>query len=170
MNNLLKKAENVKLLILDVDGVLTDGKIYYTNTGDELKAFDIQDGLGLKLLLDAGVEIAIITGRSSKIVEQRMQELGIKHYYQGEKNKIIRYEELKKVLHLSDNDIAMVGDDLLDLPLIQKAGFGITVANAVSGMTNYADWQTAKSGGNGAVREICELILTAQNKWPRFNA
>lgn len=170
MNNLLKKAEKVKLLILDVDGVLTDGKIYYTNNGDELKAFDIQDGLGLKLLLDAGVEIAIITGRSSKIVEQRMQELGIKHYYQGEKNKIIRYEELKKVLHLSDNDIAMVGDDLLDLPLIQRAGFGITVANAVSGMTNYADWQTAKSGGNGAVREICELILTAQNKWPRFNA
>lgn len=170
MNNLLNKAENIKLLILDVDGVLTDGKIYYTNNGDEIKAFHIQDGLGLRMLIDAGIEIAIITGRTSKIVEHRMQELGVKYCYQGEQKKLIPYEELKKSLGIEDNEIAMVGDDLLDLPLIQKAGLGITVANAASGMTNYADWQTEKSGGNGAVREICELILTAQNKWPKFDA
>ena len=170
MSNLLNKAEKIKLIIFDVDGVFTDGKIYYTNNGDEIKAFDIQDGLGIKMLLNAGVEIAIITGRNSKIVERRMQELGVRYCYQGEKNKLIRYEELKNILNLDDNEIAMVGDDLLDLPIIQKAGFGITVANAASGMTNYADWQTVKSGGHGAVREICELILTAQNKWPQFDA
>lgn len=166
MNNLLNKAALIKCLILDVDGVLTNGQIHYTNTGDEIKSFHVHDGLGMKMLRNANIEIGIITSRQSEILTRRMNELGIKYVYQGAKEKLTAYEEIKTTLNLTDQQIAMVGDDLPDIPLLKKVGLSITVANAASGMTNYTDWQTAKSGGFGAVREVCEFILTSQNAWP----
>lgn len=167
MNTLFSKAIIIKCVILDVDGVLTDGQIHYTNNGDEIKSFHVHDGLGIKMLLNANVEVAVITSRESAIITRRMNELGVKHVYQSAKNKLIAYENLKERLNLSDEQIAMVGDDLPDVPILNKVGLRITVANAASGMTNHTDWQTAKSGGHGAVREICEFILTAQNAWPK---
>ena len=166
MMHLFKKAALIKCLILDVDGVLTNGQIHYTNNGDEIKSFHVHDGLGMKMLLNANIDIAIITSRQSTILTRRMDELGVKHVYQGAKEKLKAYEELKSKLNLNDEQIAMAGDDLPDVPLLKKVGLSITVANAASGMTTHTDWQTVKSGGHGAVREICELILTAQNLWP----
>ncbi len=166
MINLFKKASKIKCLIVDVDGVLTNGQIHYTNNGDEIKSFHVHDGLGMKMLLNANIEIAVITSRQSEILTRRMNELGVKHVYQGAKEKISAYENLKAKLNLEDEEMAMVGDDLPDVPLFKKVGLSITVANAASGITNHTDWQTLKSGGHGAVREICEFILTAQNAWP----
>lgn len=159
----IKKAKQIKLAIFDVDGVLTDGKIYFTNEGSEYKAFHSHDGMGIKMLLKAGIEVAIITARRSNIVERRMDELGVKHLYQGQEDKLSAYENLKKHLSLTDIAIAYTGDDVNDIGPIKCCGLGIAVANATSRVQKYADWQTALSGGSGAVREVCEFILAAQN-------
>lgn len=160
----LQKARDIKLLVLDVDGVLTDGRLWYGNTGEEFKAFNIQDGLGIKLLLGSGVDTAIITGRSSALVARRALELGIRHVVQGREDKLVALEALRATLNLGLEEIAYVGDDLPDLSAIRAAGLGVAVANAVAVVAAQADYKTARNGGEGAVREVCELILQAQGK------
>ena len=159
-----KAAQKVKLLLLDVDGVLTDGRLYYGNDGEELKAFDIQDGLGIKLLQNAGIKVGIITGRSSVLVERRAKELGIDHLIQGREDKLTALNELLEKITFDLEEIAFVGDDLPDLAIIRRVGLGITPANGNHLIASQALWQTKKSGGNGAVREVAELILSAQSK------
>ena len=159
-----KAAQKVKLVLLDVDGVLTDGRLYYGNAGEELKAFDIQDGLGIKLLQNAGIKVGIITGRSSVLVERRAKELGIDHLIQGREDKLTALNELLEKITFEFEEIAFVGDDLPDLAIIRRVGLGITPANGNHLIASQALWQTKKSGGNGAVREVAELILSAQGK------
>ncbi|MFT7404206.1 MAG: 3-deoxy-D-manno-octulosonate 8-phosphate phosphatase (KDO 8-P phosphatase) [Zhongshania sp.] len=164
MQSVIEKAKSIKLLVMDVDGVLTDGSLYFGNSGEEIKGFSILDGLGIKLLRDAGIKPAIITGRSSELLKRRAAELKIDLIYQGREDKLVALEELRKDLGLSFDEIAYVGDDLPDLSAIRQAGLGITVANGHYYVARYADWQTKAAGGSGAVREICELILKAQGK------
>lgn len=158
-----EKASKIKLAIFDVDGVLTDGKIYFTEDGSEYKAFHSHDGMGMKMLLRSNIDIAIITARNSKLVAKRMSELGVKYVYQGQENKLLAYEALKEKLNLNDDEIAYTGDDLNDLGLIRRSGLGIAVANASPIVHAHANWCTTRSGGAGAVREVCEFILAAQN-------
>lgn len=157
-------AKHIKLLILDVDGVLTDGRLYYSDNGIEMKTFHVQDGQGLKMLQENGISVAIITSRKSSIIDRRMAELGIDHYIQGQKNKTEAYETLLEKFESTDETTAYVGDDLVDLPLIRRAGLGIVVANANPLVAECADWQTESRGGEGAVREICDMLLTVQGK------
>ena len=163
-SNVLKSAQKIKLLLLDVDGVLTDGKLYYGNSGEELKAFDIQDGLGIKLLQSAGIKVGIITGRSSDLVKRRAKELSIDPVIQGREDKLTALNELLKDMNFNLEEIAFVGDDLPDLAVVRRVGLGITPANGNHILASQALWQTKKSGGNGAVREVAELILIAQGK------
>lgn len=163
--DILSAAKNIKLLLLDVDGVLTDGKLYYGNSGEELKAFNIQDGLGIKLLQQAGIQVGIITGRVSALLQRRADELGISPVIQGREDKLTALRELLQGMNLGLNEIAFMGDDLPDLSVINTVGLGITVANASSTLTTEAAWQTRRSGGDGAVREAAEMILRAQNKF-----
>ena len=155
-------ASHIKLLICDVDGVLTKGEVFLDNTNIELKSFNIKDGLGIRLLQEAGVEIAIITGRQSEIVNRRMSELGVKYIFQGKKDKIASYESLLSQLDLQPNQIAYVGDDLPDLPLIRRSALGIAVADAHWSVLEKADWVTFNDGGNGAVRDVADLILDSK--------
>ena len=164
MQSVIEKARNVRLLAMDVDGVLTDGSLLFGNSGEEMKAFSILDGLGIKLLRDAGIRPAIITGRTSELLLRRARELSIELIYQGREDKGTALEELRSDLDLRYDEIAYVGDDLPDLAAIRAAGLGITVANGHHFVARHADWQTRASGGSGAVREIAELILMAQGK------
>ena len=165
MSDLIQKAKKIKCLICDVDGVLTDGTLYFDAAGNELKAFQVLDGVGLKLLMYAGIEVAVITGSSTAIIDHRMQQLKIQHYFKGQVNKQHAYQTLKTRLNLDDEAFAYVGDDLPDLPIIRQVGLGIAVANAVDQVKASATWQTTKSGGHGGVREVCDFILHAQNKF-----
>jgi len=158
-------AQKIRLLVLDVDGVLTDGSIYYSNSGDELKAFNIQDGLGIKLLQGAGIEVAIITGRSSNLLSRRTDELGINQVIQGREDKLTALEELLAANPYALDEIAYIGDDLPDLAVIRRVGLGMTVANASTTVAEHAHWQSSRDGGRGAVREAAEFILKAQNKF-----
>ncbi len=151
---------NIKLLILDVDGVLTDGSLYYLPSGEEIRVFNVLDGLGIKRLLNAGIEIAIISGRDAPASRVRFAELGISRLYLSKATKIDSYEELKAELNLDDQEIIYVGDDLPDLPVMQQVGFSCAVSNAQPEIKKVADYVTQRSGGRGAVREVCELILT----------
>lgn len=160
----IQKAKQIKAAFFDVDGVLTDGKIYFSDNGTEYKAFHSHDGMGIKMLLRAKIEIAIITARRSELVTRRMAELGVKHVYQGQEDKVQTYELLKQELNLQDQDIAYTGDDLNDLGPIRRCGLGIAVANASPLIIQYADWCTTRHGGSGAVREVCEFILSAQDQ------
>jgi 3-deoxy-D-manno-octulosonate 8-phosphate phosphatase (KDO 8-P phosphatase) len=165
MTTVLERAAKIKLLICDVDGVLTDGRIYLTDFGEEkeLKVLHIHDGLGLKLLLNAGIEVAIISGRKSNLLPQRLEKiLGIKYLYLGYEDKLPVLKELLTKLSLSPEQVAHIGDDLPDLPLIHSVGLGIAVANAMPVVKQSAHWMTQANGGCGAVREVCELILNAQ--------
>ncbi len=161
---LLIKARAIKLLICDVDGVLSDGKIYYSNQGEELKGFNAKDGLGIKQLLHNEVQVAIITGRQSTIVKNRAKELGINLVYQGNSNKQVAYEAILDKLNMTKEQVAHIGDDLPDLPLMKQSGLGLSVADAHFFVKQHADWVTNASGGKGAVREISDLLLTAQGK------
>lgn len=155
----------IKLLLLDVDGVMTDGRIIYGNDGEEVKAFDVKDGHGLKLIQRAGIKVGIITGRQSRIVEKRAAELGIDIVYQGAKVKLEPFQEILEKLSLSPEEIAYVGDDVVDLPVMRKVGFAATVADAVEDVKPYADMVTTRCGGRGAVREICDFILKESGRW-----
>lgn len=154
------KTLDIKLLILDVDGVLTDGKLYLADNGIETKTFHVRDGLGLKLLLNNQIEVAIISGRKSQATLNRMQELGVKHLYFNVENKNIPFNELKQLLNLKNENIACVGDDIPDISIMQQVGFSIAVADAVPKVLAIADYTVKSNGGNGAVREACDLILT----------
>lgn len=159
------RAKSIRLLALDVDGVLTDGSLYFGADGESLKAFNSLDGHGLKMLQGSGVTLAIITGRTSDIVARRANELGIDIVVQGREDKLTALQEVAKTLSLSLDQVAYAGDDLPDLSAIMAAGLGIAVANAASGVAAGADYLTTASGGAGAVREICEFILAAQGNW-----
>lgn len=164
MNELLEKAKKVKCLICDVDGVLSDGLLYLDNHGNELKSFHVQDGMGLKLLMAAGIQVAIITTARNEVIDHRMNQLGVVHYFKGQVDKRAAYQKLKEKLGFRDEQFAYIGDDLPDLPLIKQVGLGVAVANAVRQVKEFADWQTEQRGGQGGVRELCDLILDAQNK------
>ena len=155
-------AISIKLLLLDVDGVLSDGRITYSSEQQELKSFHIHDGLGIKLLQSAGIQVGIITGRNSPMVERRAKELGITLLVQGREDKIVAMQSVQQQLGLANNEVAYMGDDLPDLAAILHAGLGIAPANAVVIVRQSADLVTATSGGNGAVREACEFILAAK--------
>lgn len=159
---------NIRLLVLDVDGVLTDGKLYFSETGEALKAFNTLDGHGIKMLQQAGVEIAIITGREHPAVLKRASDLGIKHILCGREDKHQALIELLEILPFTNEQTAMMGDDWPDLLAMQKAGFSATVPNAAEAVLDYADWCSTKQGGSGAVREFCEVILKAQNQYEKM--
>lgn len=163
--DIYEKARSIRLLILDVDGVLTSGIIYYGSQGIELKGFHIQDGMGIKLLQKTGVIVAVITAKKSEAVERRLQDLKIEHVYAGNSDKLPAYENLKQKLNLTDNAIAYVGDDLPDLPLLRRANLSITVPKAPDIIQQHVDFITKNKGGKGAVREVCELIMMAQDSY-----
>lgn len=159
------KLAKIKLLLLDVDGVMTDGRIIYDNQGNELKAFDVKDGHGLKMLQRAGIKIGIITGRQSELVAKRAAELGIEILYQKALTKLGPYQEILAAEGLVDEQVAYVGDDVVDLPILRRVGFSATVADAVPEVLPLVDYVTNRSGGRGAVREICDLLLKASGQW-----
>lgn len=156
------RAKKIRLIILDVDGVLTDGSFLIGDDGQQYKAFSTKDGLGLRLLQDSGVEAAIITGRTSKVVAHRAKELGIAHVYQGQKNKREAFNELLKKLNLEKEHVAYVGDDVIDLPVMRHVGLSCAVRDAEHMVKQYAHYITPRDGGKGAVRDVCELIMRAQ--------
>lgn len=162
-----ERAQRLKLMIFDVDGVLTDGTLYYSERGEELKAFNIQDGHGIKLLRQFGVEVALITARSSRAVELRAANLGIARLYQGVEDKRVAYIDLLTKLSLDQDQSGYMGDDFLDLPLITRCGFAATVPAAPEAVKSRAHYVTRAQGGHGAAREVCELILSAQGALER---
>lgn len=161
----MQKAAKIRLLALDVDGVLTDGRLYFAEDGQELKTFDTQDGHGIKILQQSGVICAIITGRNTKLVERRTKNLGITHLLQGREDKLVALRELSAELGIALDNMAYVGDDWPDLPAIRAAGLGVAVANAHNELHTHADYVTRLEGGRGAVREVCDLLLKAQHKY-----
>ena len=162
--DILERAARVRLAVFDVDGVLTDGKLWYGADGRELKAFHVHDGLGLKRLRSNGIEVAIITARLSHVVADRMAELGIAHVYQDQKDKRTCLGQLLHALKLSPGQAAYTGDDLPDLAAMQDVGLAIAVANAHVWVRARAHWRTQLAGGEGAAREVSDLLLAAQGK------
>lgn len=160
----LAKAAAIRLLALDVDGIMSDGKLYFSANGDEIKGFNILDGLGIKQVMAAGIEVAVITGRRSPLTETRIKGLGIRHLLQGREDKKVALLEIAGQLNLESAAIAYMGDDLPDLPALVFAGLGITVPNGHWAVRESADLCTRASGGEGAVREICDLLLMAQGQ------
>jgi 3-deoxy-D-manno-octulosonate 8-phosphate phosphatase (KDO 8-P phosphatase) len=165
MKLVIEKTKSVRLLILDVDGILTDGVIYYGSDGMQRKGFHIHDGLGIKLLQKSGVQVAVISGKKSAGVEARLAELNIEHAYLGNDNKLPLYAELKQKLNLNDEQIAYMGDDLPDLPLLRRVALAITVPQAPEIIKQYCHYITTTHGGAGAVREACEFIMHAQENY-----
>jgi len=163
MQDIIGKAALVKLVIFDVDGVLTDGRLIIGDDGQEYKAFHSRDGHGMKILQQSGVDIAIITGRTSNVVTHRMDSLGIKHVYQGRLEKLPAYQELLQRLAMRDEQVAYVGDDVVDLPIMLRVGLAVAVQDAHPLVKQHAHWHTPEAGGHGAARSVCELIMQAQN-------
>ncbi|MGB3224972.1 MAG: HAD hydrolase family protein [Desulforhopalus sp.] len=159
----LAKAKDIKILLLDVDGVLTDGNLLYSGSGEESKAFNTQDGFGLRLLREAGVEVGVITARKSEVVARRANELKMQYIYQGVRNKNDAFKEIMKVSGLKPYQIAYMGDDWLDLTLLQQVGLAIVPANGVREVKDIAHFITERSGGAGAVRDACDLIIESKN-------
>lgn len=164
---LLGRIGRIRLLILDVDGVLTDGRLYLGDNGVEYKTFFSRDGLGMKLLRAAGLEIAIISGRDSSLVKERMAALGVPHVHLGEERKLPVYERLLRELDLGDPEVAYMGDDVVDLPVMERVGLALSVADADPVVRAASHWCSQYPGGRGAVREACELILKTTKRWPR---
>ena len=160
------KAARIKLLILDVDGVMTDGRIMLNDRGEEIKSFNVKDGQGLRILMRSGVDVVLITGRMSKAVEYRARDLGIRELYQGVEDKEALCIELLEARRLDKEQVCCIGDDLPDIPMFKHAGLSIAVADAAVEVHDAACHVTKKGGGKGAVREVCELILKAQDSWP----
>ncbi len=162
MQQILARAAKIRLIVFDVDGVLTDGGLILGGDGQEYKSFNTKDGLGMKMLQSSGIEIAVITARSSRVVAIRMESLGIKHLYQGQEKKLPAMEKLQSELGLDSSEIAYVGDDVVDLPIMRRVGLAIAVQDAHWLVKQHAHWQTDMAGGRGAAREACELIMRAQ--------
>jgi 3-deoxy-D-manno-octulosonate 8-phosphate phosphatase (KDO 8-P phosphatase) len=162
MDALLEKARRIRLLVLDVDGVLTDGRLYFTADGEQLKVFDVRDGYGLVALQRAGVAVAIISGRESDAVRRRAAELGITRVNQGVQDKAARLDSLLEELAVEPREVACIGDDVPDLPMLRRAGLAIAVADAHPLVQAETHWTTSQPGGRGAVREACDLLLSAR--------
>jgi 3-deoxy-D-manno-octulosonate 8-phosphate phosphatase (KDO 8-P phosphatase) len=162
--DILARAAKIRVAVFDVDGTLTDGRLWYGEDGRETKVFHVHDGLGLKRLMQNGITVAIISARISHPVALRAEELGIEHVYQAQDDKAACLAELLDALHLTPEQAAFVGDDLPDLPPLRVVGLAVAVANAHPVVAEQVHWQTSKSGGFGAAREVCDLILHAQGK------
>jgi 3-deoxy-D-manno-octulosonate 8-phosphate phosphatase (KDO 8-P phosphatase) len=156
------RAKRIKLVVLDVDGVMTDGSLYLCDDGQEYKAFNTQDGLGMKLLKASGVELAIITGRTSKVVVKRAESTGVAHFFQGVEDKLEAFLHLAQELGIDHSECAFVGDDVVDLPPMRRSGLAVTVPAAPALVKQHAHYVTEHEGGRGAVRELVELIMRAQ--------
>ena len=165
-----KKAASVKLLLLDVDGVLTDGRIIIDDRGVETKQFDVRDGQGISLLMRSGIEVGFITGRSSRVVDHRARDLGVRLVYQGISDKLGCYDQIKIQLDLRDQQIAFIGDDMVDLPVMLRVGLALSVSDGWPELSRAVDYITAAPGGRGAVREVAELLLKSQGKWPKLTS
>ncbi len=167
-STVLEKAKNIRLLIMDVDGVLTDGRLHFSSNGEEIKAFSSVDGLGLVAIQRFGIELAIITGRSSTVLESRAKQLGIKHLYQGQDNKLIAFNELLEQLQLNRQEVAYIGNDWNDLSILSLVGVSASPCDAEDEVKNRVNWISKKNGGNGAVRDFCHLIMQAQGSYQRW--
>jgi 3-deoxy-D-manno-octulosonate 8-phosphate phosphatase (KDO 8-P phosphatase) len=164
MQDILEKAAQIRLLIFDVDGVLTDGGLYFDEAGRENKVFHSRDGHGIKMLQGAGVEVAVISGRRTEAVTHRMAGLGVHHVYQGQQDKLPPFYELLQRLNVTPEQTAYVGDDVVDLPIMLRVGLAVAVQDAHPLVIQHAHWHTPHTGGRGAARDVCELILEAQGK------
>lgn len=160
----LENLADVRLVAFDVDGVFTDGRFYLSDAGIESKAFNTQDGFGVRLLLNAGINVAVISGRQSPAVLRRMQELGVPHVIEGCKDKVAALDEIRSKIGLTRQQCAFVGDDIPDLPLLRHVGVSVAVANAVESVRAQCDFLTTARGGFGAVREVCDLLLSVQDE------
>ncbi|MCX5686283.1 MAG: HAD-IIIA family hydrolase [Candidatus Omnitrophica bacterium] len=163
--DILGRAERVKLVILDIDGVMTDGRIIYSIYGDELKFFDVQDGFGITLLHRAGIKTVIITAKKSRIVKLRARDMKVAKAYQGYIDKLIAFNKILKRFRVKPEEICFIGDDIIDISVLRRVGFAVAVPNAMDEVKAASHYTTSKMGGRGAVREICDLILKSQNKW-----
>lgn len=168
--DIIKKILPLKILILDVDGVMTDGRIIYDDAAKETKVFDVKDGHGIKLIMRAGIDVAIITARESEVVLHRAKNLGIEMVYQKAMDKVAAFEDILKKRLLSSHEAAYIGDELVDIPLLRRVGFAVAVKDAVEDVKKYVDYITVKNGGYGAIREVCELVLKTQDKWDEVTA
>lgn len=164
-DKLIQKAAKIKLLILDVDGVLTDNRLYYSNDGNELKTFYTRDGHGMVMLRKSGVQMAIITGRQSELVAKRAKDLKIDHLYQGVPDKLPSFQALMSEIGISNEEVAYIGDDILDLPILMRVGLSITPSDGEDEVKSRVDYVSPHKGGNGVVREICEMIMKSQDTW-----
>jgi 3-deoxy-D-manno-octulosonate 8-phosphate phosphatase (KDO 8-P phosphatase) len=162
MSDILEKAARIRLVVFDVDGVLTDGSLFVGDDGQEYKAFHSRDGHGIKMLMSHGVEVAVITGRTSQVVVHRMKNLGITHVYQGKLEKLPAYQELIQTLGISEEQTAYVGDDVVDLPVMCRVGLAIAVQDPHPLVCRHSHWQTPSPGGRGAARDVCELLMEAK--------
>ena len=160
-----ERLKKIKLLILDVDGVLTDGRIIFDSNGVESKFFNVKDGHGIKMLQRSGIEVGIISGRESQVVYNRAVELGIGQVYQKSLDKLVPYRQMLEATGLTDEQVAFMGDDVIDIPLLKRVGFAAAPADAVSEVFPFAHFVSKNRGGWGAVREVCDLILKAQSTW-----
>lgn len=160
----------IKLLILDVDGVMTDGRIIFDSNGIESKFFNVKDGHGIKMLQRGGIEVGIISGRESQVVTNRAAELGIRLVYQKSLDKLAPYNKMLAETGLMEEETAFIGDDLIDIPVLKRVGFAAAPADAVTEVLPFVNYVTSKSGGWGAVREVCDMILKAQSKWQELTA
>lgn len=165
-----QRAKKIKMLILDIDGVMTDGRIIYDSKGNELKCFNVLDGMGLALLHQTKIKVALITAKGSRAVLRRARDIGAVEVKQGAIDKIAALRKILKKYRLKEKDICFVGDDLLDIPIMRRVGLAVAVANASFEVRRFAHYQTKKEGGKGAVREVIEIILRSQNKWHQLIA
>jgi len=160
-----EKAKKIKLLIMDVDGVLTDGRIIYANSGDELKFFDVTDGMGLALFSRAGLKSAILTAKKSKIISKRAKDIHIDRVYQSAFKKSEAFRKILDDFKVSPEEVCFIGDDVIDIPVLKRVGLAVSVPNAVPEVKDEAHYITKKKGGHGAVREVIDMILKVQDKW-----
>ncbi len=164
-DDVLARAKKIKLVLFDVDGVLTDGRLYLDNRGEEYKAFNSRDGHGLKMLMRNGVDVGIITGRQSDIVAHRTRELGIKHVRQGAADKLPVYEDMVRELKLSHEQVAFVGDDVVDLPIMLRVGLAVSPQDGHFLVQRHSHWVSRNDGGRGCARDVCELLMLANGSF-----
>lgn len=163
--NIFERLKKIKMLIVDIDGVMTDGRVIYSVYGDELKFFDVQDGMGITLLNKARIKTVIITAKKSRIVKMRARDLKVTKAYQGYHNKLTPFKSLLFWYRIKPEEVCFIGDDLIDIPVLKRVGLAIAVPNAMEEVKKNAHYVTLKWGGRGAVREVCDMILKAQDKW-----
>jgi 3-deoxy-D-manno-octulosonate 8-phosphate phosphatase (KDO 8-P phosphatase) len=163
-----QKLKEIQMLLLDVDGVLTDGSIIYSDETSETKVFNVKDGFGLKLVMQAGIKVGLVTGRTSKALDRRCRDLGIERLYDGVQQKARLLDQIALKTGVRPERMAFVGDDLPDIPIMRRVGLSIAVADAHERVRRHAEWTTSASGGRGAVREVCDALLKARGKWDKI--